>query len=285
MLRGALLGEAAAARPGGARRGPRRGDGRRFTGPEPWESTTSSTTTASRSAPSGSTGSSSSSRTGAAPSPPSSSSAAAASRRPRSTSSSSSSSRGRPRATWSRAASASRTCSTGPPRSRSSPPPARAAPRTTPAALTAASARSATRSPRRARSGSSAACSEGPAPTCSGPSLKELSLDGSDIAKMRAAGGTFFEARLAPRREDLGFQLATDQLLEVILQGAPRAVARRHRVVLPSPLSASSGPCPLTRSCLRGAPCSWGRTRTGMRRLSSLTFRRRLTRTTTPLES
>jgi hypothetical protein len=46
--------------------------------------------------------------------------------------------------------------------------------------------------------------------------LKELSLDGTDIAKMRAAGGTFFEARSAPRREDLGFQLAADQLLEVI---------------------------------------------------------------------
>jgi hypothetical protein len=46
--------------------------------------------------------------------------------------------------------------------------------------------------------------------------LRELELNGSDIAKMRAAGGTFFEARSAPRREDLGFELATDQLLEVI---------------------------------------------------------------------
>jgi hypothetical protein len=46
--------------------------------------------------------------------------------------------------------------------------------------------------------------------------LKELALDGSDIAKMRAAGGTFFEARVAPHRSDLGFELATDQLLEVI---------------------------------------------------------------------
>lgn len=46
--------------------------------------------------------------------------------------------------------------------------------------------------------------------------LKELALDGADIAKMRAAGTTFFEARIAPQRGDLGFELATDQLLEVI---------------------------------------------------------------------
>lgn len=46
--------------------------------------------------------------------------------------------------------------------------------------------------------------------------LKELALTGADIAKMRAAGETFFEARVAPHRADLGFQLATDQLLEVI---------------------------------------------------------------------
>lgn len=46
--------------------------------------------------------------------------------------------------------------------------------------------------------------------------LKELALTGSDIAKMRAAGETFFEARVAPQRGDLGFELATDQLLEVI---------------------------------------------------------------------
>jgi len=46
--------------------------------------------------------------------------------------------------------------------------------------------------------------------------LKELALDGSDISKMRRAGPTFFEARVAPQRGDLGFELATDQLLEVI---------------------------------------------------------------------
>ncbi|MEZ0227090.1 MAG: hypothetical protein ACAI25_00575, partial [Planctomycetota bacterium] len=46
--------------------------------------------------------------------------------------------------------------------------------------------------------------------------LKELALDGADIAKMRAAGATFFEARVAPQRSDLGFELVTDQLLEVI---------------------------------------------------------------------
>ncbi len=46
--------------------------------------------------------------------------------------------------------------------------------------------------------------------------MKEITLDGSDIAKMRAAGETFFESRTAPQRSDLGFELATDQLLEVI---------------------------------------------------------------------
>jgi hypothetical protein len=46
--------------------------------------------------------------------------------------------------------------------------------------------------------------------------LQELALTGGDIAKMRAAGETFFEARTAARRDDLGFALAADQLLEVI---------------------------------------------------------------------
>jgi len=46
--------------------------------------------------------------------------------------------------------------------------------------------------------------------------LAELSLTGGDIAKMRAAGEAFFEARQAPAREDLGFALRTDHLLEAI---------------------------------------------------------------------
>jgi hypothetical protein len=46
--------------------------------------------------------------------------------------------------------------------------------------------------------------------------LSELALTGGDIAKMRAAGEAFFESREAPAREDLGFSLRTDQLLEAI---------------------------------------------------------------------
>jgi hypothetical protein len=46
--------------------------------------------------------------------------------------------------------------------------------------------------------------------------LQALDLTGGDIAKMRNAGEAFFELRQAPGRDDLGFQLRTDQLLEAI---------------------------------------------------------------------
>ncbi|MBI3725488.1 hypothetical protein HY251_16280 [bacterium] len=46
--------------------------------------------------------------------------------------------------------------------------------------------------------------------------VENIGITGGDISKMRAAGESFFEARTSPARSDLGFPLATDQLLEAI---------------------------------------------------------------------
>jgi hypothetical protein len=46
--------------------------------------------------------------------------------------------------------------------------------------------------------------------------FEDVGLTGGNMARMRAAGGSFFEARVTPTRTDLGFSLAADELLEVI---------------------------------------------------------------------
>ena len=198
-------------------------------------------------------------------------------------SSSSSSSRGRPRATWRPAASGSRTSSTGPPRSRSSPPPARAPGEQHRPRLRVRRLDRLPALPDR-RCGSSAASSGAPEPTSSARSSRS-SLDRRGHSEDARRRRTFFEARTAPRREDLGFALATDQLLEAF-----PARGTSCRLTPPSSSLALSAlrlerPVPSEEKLPPGSAMLVGKDENGARDAQLFDIPPPVTRTTTPLES
>ncbi len=87
---------------------------------------------------------------------------------------------------------------------------------------------------------------------------------GQDIAKMRTANGVFFEARVGPSREDLGFSLLADQLLDLIFCQGPLVPAHASIVLVALAAVRQESPVPETSTLPPGTAMLIGRDANGV---------------------